>query len=273
MSEIKYTTDGKKVVVIGDLNQNEKIVQEIFVTTQGDEIPQGERFVEKNLLDEPAKSWKEKRIQEIEATYEKDKKFWDDKIESLKKEKKKIYESLSAKVKWLRNVAKEPRDEQFRNIINTIADFLSDTEKWVAVKDYSTWELSKFNEDGVNSLIDIFENSYNTVSFDSMRLLSLYGGSDGNLQFKVNTYSDGSGRDSDVEFFKSEEEGLLFLQNEFDKTKEYSENNLEFAEKYNLKLDEEKLKEYNNSRKERINKYIEEAQKKLEDYKKEYESI
>ena len=27
--KIKYTTEGKKVVVIGDLNQTEKIVQEI----------------------------------------------------------------------------------------------------------------------------------------------------------------------------------------------------------------------------------------------------
>ena len=40
---IKYTTDGKKVVVIGDLNQTEKIVQEIYVTDDGCEIPQGER--------------------------------------------------------------------------------------------------------------------------------------------------------------------------------------------------------------------------------------
>ena len=59
MSIIKYTTDGKKVVVIGDLNQTEKIVQEIFVTEDGAEIPSGERFVVKSLLDEPAKSWQE----------------------------------------------------------------------------------------------------------------------------------------------------------------------------------------------------------------------
>lgn len=62
MKNIKYTTDGKKVVVIGDLNQTDKIVQEIFVTEQGDEIPQGERFVVKNLLDSPAKSWVESEL-------------------------------------------------------------------------------------------------------------------------------------------------------------------------------------------------------------------
>lgn len=49
MAEIKYTTCGKKVVVIGDLNQTEKIVQEIFVTNDGAEIPSGERFVYESL--------------------------------------------------------------------------------------------------------------------------------------------------------------------------------------------------------------------------------
>lgn len=47
---IKYTADGKKVVVIGDLNQTEKIVQEIFVTEDGCEIPTGERFVIKKVF-------------------------------------------------------------------------------------------------------------------------------------------------------------------------------------------------------------------------------
>jgi hypothetical protein len=44
--EIKFTADGKKVVVIGSLNSQEKIVQEIFVF-DGSEIPSGEHFVVK----------------------------------------------------------------------------------------------------------------------------------------------------------------------------------------------------------------------------------
>ena len=83
---IKYTTDGRKVVIIGDLNQTEKIVQEIFVTEDGAEIPSGERFVVKSLLDTPAKSWKEKNIADLEARYEKDKKYWEDKINSKEQE-------------------------------------------------------------------------------------------------------------------------------------------------------------------------------------------
>ena len=38
MKNVKYTTDGKKVVIINDLNQTEKIVQEIFINEKGEEI-------------------------------------------------------------------------------------------------------------------------------------------------------------------------------------------------------------------------------------------
>lgn len=273
MRNIKYTTDGKKVVIIGDLNQTEKIVQEIFVTEQGDEIPQGERFVVKNLLDEPSKSWKEKNLETLEANYEKQKKYWDNKIESISKEKSNVYDALSARVKWLKSVAKEPRDEQFKRIINTIADFLTDTEKWILVRKYSTWELVQFNENDVNSLFDTFDGYYGSKRFDSMRLLSLYGRTDGNLEFRINSYSDGSGSDDEVTFFKSKEKALIFMQNEFDKIKEYSNDNLEVAKKYGLKLDEEKLKTFQDKKKEKIHKYITETELKLEGFKKELNEL
>lgn len=260
--EIKYTTDGKKVVIIGDLNQTDKIVQEIFVTEQGDEIPQGERFVVKSLLDQPSKSWKEKQLEDLELKYDKEKKYWDDLIQSISKEKQNTYDALKERVKWLKSIAKEPRTEEFKRVINTIADFLSDTEKWIVVRKYSSWELVKFNEDGVDSIIDTFDGYHGRKRFDSMRLLSLYGKPDGGLEFRVNSYSDGSGSDDEVVFFQSEKDALVFMQNEFDKIKEYSDNYLKTAEKYNLNLDSEKLEIFKNKKKETIKKYI--SDKKLE---------
>jgi len=263
MSELKYTIDGKKVVVIGELNQTEKIVQEIFVTESGDEIPQGERFVVKSLLDEPAKSWKETNLEKLEAQYDKDKKEWDDKIERVIREKSLVYSSLSERVKWLRAIAKEPREAEFKKIINTIADFFTDCEKWIVVKNYSNWELEKFNEDGVNELLERYERGYGRVRFDSMRLLSLFGKADGNLIYRINDYSDGSGSDKDVVFFKSKEEALIFIQSEFDNVKEYSESYLETAKKFDLKLDAIKLNTYQEKQKESINKQIQETENKL----------
>lgn len=255
--EIKYTTDGKKVIVVGNLNSQEKIVQEIFIV-DGNEIPSGENFVTKSLHDFPAISWKESELIKLESRYEKERKEWDCKINHLSKEKRLVYDSLSARVKWLRNIAKEPRSEEFKKVINQIADFLSDSEKWVFVKSYSEWFLEKYNEDGCNKIMERYESDYHSKRFDSMRLLSLFGKSDGNLLFKVNDYSDGSGSDKDVMFFKSKEEGLIYAQNEFQKIEKYGESDLKNAEKFNLKVDEEKLKSYIQSVSNSIDKQIEE---------------
>lgn len=263
-TEIKFTTDGRKVVVIGNLNSQEKIVQEIFIVN-GNEIPSGENFVVKALHDSPAVSWKESKLKELEARYEIDKKEWDTKIERLNTDKRSAYDSLSARVKWLRNVAKEPRDEEFKKVINQIGDFLSDSEKWVFAKNYSEWHLEKFNEEGCNNLLDRFEGSYGRKRFDEMRLLSLFGRSDGSLVFRINDYSDGSGSDKDVVFFKSKEEALIFIQIEFDNEQKYNDSNLKIAEKFNLKLNEDKLNAYNDEKRSSIERQVKELQSKIDE--------
>lgn len=259
---IKYTTDGKKVVIVGNLNSQEKIVQEIFIVN-GNEIPSGENFVVKTLHDAPAVSWQESNLKALEARYEKDKKEWDSKIESLNRDKRLAYDSLSARVKWLRSVAKEPREGEFKKVINQLADFLSDSEKWVFVRDYTSWHLQPFNENGVNNLLDRYESSYGNKRFDSMRLLSLFGRSDGSLVFRINEYSDGSGSSKDVVFFKSKEEALNFIQQEFGSVKKYSAYDLENAKKFDLKIDEEKLNIYNSSKKAGIEKQVKELEERL----------
>lgn len=262
-TEYKYTTDGKKVIIVGNLNSQEKIVQEIFIVN-GNEIPSGENFVAKSLHDFPAVSWKESELTKLESRYDKERQEWDSKISKLNEERQLAYSSLSARVKWLRGVAKEPRTEEFRKVINQIADFISDAEKWVFVRDYSQWHLERFNEDGCNQLIDRYENSYSRKRFDSMRLLSLYGSSDGSLVFRINDYGDGSGSDKDLMFFKSKKEALLFMQTEFDKLQKYSESDLKNAEKFNLKLDDEKLKTWSESITKGLDKTIEEYKKLME---------
>lgn len=271
-ADIKYTTDGKKVVVIGNLNSQEKIVQEIFISNNA-EIPSGENFVVKTLHDAPVVSWKESQLKTLEATYEKDKKEWDSKIDRLNQDKRLVYDSLSARVKWLRNIAKEPREPreaEFKAVINQIADFLSDSEKWVVIRSYSEWHLIKFNEEECNNLLDRFDGSYDRKRFDSMRLLSLFGKSDGSLVFSINDYSDGSGSDKDVLFFKSKKEGLKFIQNEFDEVEKYNSYHLGTAEKFKLKINKEKLKIYINEASKNFDKNIESYKAQI---KKEQEKI
>ena len=71
MSELKYLSDGRKVSVIGKINKTEYIVQEVFITESGDEIPSGENFTAKSLHDAPVLSWKENEAKKVESRYEK----------------------------------------------------------------------------------------------------------------------------------------------------------------------------------------------------------
>lgn len=60
----KFTSDGRKVAIIGALNAKETIVQEVFIT-DGTEFPAGEHFVVKTLLDAPAETYKAKEERRI----------------------------------------------------------------------------------------------------------------------------------------------------------------------------------------------------------------
>lgn len=257
---IKYTTDGKKVVVIGDLNQTKKIVQEIYVTNDGCEIPQGERFVVSSLLDTPAKSWKEKKLEELEDVYERESQRWELKTERLNEEKSKIYEALTSRVKWLRNVAKEPEMKSLKNALNTIADFMDGSEKWVLVDTFDGFILEKFNEDGCSNIESSIEDNYYRYQYTSMRLLSLFGDSNGNFDFKINGYSDGSGSDEKVLFFKDREEAIKYIQNKIDNRLEYSYRDIKDIDTFCLKADVDKRNKY-------YEKRIESTQKRIKELK------
>lgn len=274
MADIKYTTDGKKVVVIGDLNQTEKIVQEIFVTEDGAEIPSGERFVVKALLDVPAKSWKQKELENLEQRYESEKKEWENKLNKLRNEKEIAYSALNARVKWLRNIAKEPHQQQLKNAISRIADFLSNNNKWIVMKGFHRYILEPFNDEGVGRLDEIgCDYGYSRRRYHSMRLLSLYGNCDGNLEYRINQYSDGSGSDTDVMFFRDKESALNFIQGKIDSLEEYYKETIEMAKEYGLNLNQEKLKAYNAKLREYYVKRILDAEDVLKNYKKDLEDF
>ena len=266
---IKYTTDGKKVVVIGDLNQTEKIVQEIYVTDDGCEIPQGERFVVKSLLDSPAKPWQEKELEELKLRYEKERKEWESRIEQMTKERSLAYAALSARVKWLRDVAKEPQMKSLNKVITTIADFMDGSTKWILVNDYQEYILDKFDNDGTSRIMDIVEGG----RFDSMRLLSLYGDSNGNFDFEVDAYSNGGKRDRKVLFFRTKEEALKYMQDEIDNKEKYNDYDIKNINTFSLHVDKDKFNKYQNDLIEHSAKRIKEKATILELEKENYTKL
>ncbi len=118
--EYKYTADGKKVVIVGALNSKETIVQEVYVS-DGSEIPAGEHFVAKTLLDAPAETYKskeEKRLEESIARKQTE-------LSRLEKEvaqfNEKCVKSMEAKLKWINGIT----EEEVKNVFDAIVEYIT----------------------------------------------------------------------------------------------------------------------------------------------------
>lgn len=189
MSEKKYLADGRKVVIVGVLNQNESIVQEIFVTEAGDEVPSGERFVAKSLHDSPVVSHKDKRLEQIEKRIKDSEAEW----QALKNKKAETTRQLGL----LRTVLKSSKRfvEAFDKAdLEHLSLVMSGNAKWV-VYDRGMVERPVPILDALD-----YEDGWSRDS--PIKLISLLGNSNGNLSFSLHRYPDGSGGDGDkVSFF------------------------------------------------------------------------
>lgn len=76
--------------------------------------------------------------------------------------------------------------------------------------------------------------------FDSLRLISLFGKSNGCVG--VYDYSDGSGSRSEFMFFRSKEECINKIQELVNSTDKYRDREIKASKDFGIKLDEEKQK-------------------------------
>ncbi|MBP9870630.1 MAG: hypothetical protein KBC53_03920 [Nitrosomonas sp.] len=184
MALIKYTSDGKKVSVIGQLNAQESIVQEIFVTQNGAEIPSGENFVVKSLHDAPAVSWKEKELEKLEKRYKTESEEWGRRTAAMRDTCNKEYSLLSAIIKSTR-LTRLAWDHE---CLKQMELFLTGQVKFLVLVEYGNYKISEFSE----AISEIGDRDNN------IRLITLFGRSDGALDWKLNHYRDGSGHDKTI---------------------------------------------------------------------------
>ena len=240
MVEIKYTNDGKKVVVVGKLNSQETIVQEVFII--GDtELPSGENFVVKSLHDEPTISWKESRINEIDRLYELTYKEKETKYNQLKKEMNLESSILRQKISYIKTVVKNIKPESF----DLMCDYISGEITHILyrsdyISDCKILTMKEFNEEYEGKL----------------RLISIFGRDDGTLNYAIGQYYDYSGSNAKFIPFKSYEEARLALEERLS-IENICERVIELAKKHDIKLDSEKLKGYKDKCLENYNKEIE----------------
>ena len=251
--EIKFTTDGKKVIVLGSLNSQEKIVQEIFIV-DGSEIPSGEHFVVKSLHDAPAISWKEKELKELEERYERESRQYKYDIDTAYKAYKERAKELRAKLIYMGAALKKADEKSFE----TLVDYITGGIKWIVVDHYNLEFLP----------IDKFHEMYK----DKLRLVSLFGEDDGTFTYAIGAYYDISGGNKKFYPFKNYDEALekfkgLLLTEGIDK------QNLALAEKYNIQYSDDQIKEYKDKQIESFSKNIDSYKSQINLWEKSIEEV
>ncbi|EOV4161927.1 hypothetical protein ACONY4_003218 [Yersinia enterocolitica] len=200
--ETKFLSDGRKVVIVGQLNNQETIVQEVFVTAAGDELPGGERFVVKSLHDVPVESYLSKEKAHQEAALAKAKSA----IESVNREISDTRNKLSLYRDMLKQVkafADNIEEQDLSHFVNVMTGQLN----YAVQADYRIPKIEKFSE-----YMSVIDNSYGNKRYQGLKMMSVLGNSDGRIELRVNRWGDGSGSYSDVTFFKTYEEARDFVK-------------------------------------------------------------
>lgn len=222
MLEYKYMPDGKKVVEIAKISDTQIIVQEIFVDDEGKEFAAGDKFAAKTseLFDKPVKSWataeQQRQMNYLEylaKEYKKEEQAGYKKIAEIKEKMQRIQSSLNSRLRYLERVSKEPLEDEIKQIIKDLYTFLSPEKKyfckWYGGKPFIT-EWSYENE---STILDKFDNG----RVVGLRLVTLFGDTDGKLRWKLGNYGDYSGWWDAYMIVDSYEKAVAWAQEQFDK--------------------------------------------------------
>lgn len=222
----KFTTDGRKVVIVGNLNSQEIIVQEVFVSANGAEIPSGENFVVKSLHDEPVKSWKIKNVEDEEKDVSSRMAEVNHTKEAIKHEQKRLNAIFSALKKY-------KTEDQFYPAIDTIAQFM-------------TGGITHLVETEWNCRILDFSKAISPGVHDSgdLKLVSLFGGSNGDVTWRLHTYSDHSGGSKTVVPATSYAHAVSIVSDYVNAKEKVSSYDVKAAKDYGFEIDADKLKRF-----------------------------
>lgn len=255
MPQIKFTSDGKKVIIVGKLNAQQTIVQEVFIV--GDqEIPSGENFVVTSLHDAPSVSWKEKALADLEKRYEKERREWDYKIDTQHKELNKKYSELKNHVEYAGKALKGVSPDSF----NMLLLFLTGRIKWIVEDNYTPKliEFSVMNQD----------RDYN----DRLRLLSVFGKDDGTLTYAIGTYSDYSGGNTKITPFENYAAAFEYFK-VLVISKGVSDATIAIAQKYGFELPSEGIAAYKEAHLKSQLEAIAKKEKEIDEHKAKISSI
>jgi hypothetical protein len=194
----KYLTDGRKVAVLGKLNNVEYIVQEIFVTAAGEEIPSGENFTAKSLHDTPVESYQTKELAKQKARIA----DAENQLKDVHKQIKDAKHALHAKRDMLAN------SPELKALVGDkariLAMFMTGTVNYLVLSSYGRVSAPVAMED---QLI-CWDSHWSETKYEALKLCSVLGKSNGEIEYRIHHYSDGSGNSNEVFPFETREEAI-----------------------------------------------------------------
>lgn len=242
---IKFTDDGKKVVVIGKLNNSETIVQEIFVSGDS-EIPSGEQFVVKSLHDSPVVSWKEKEIERIDA--------------KLKYAEKTAAAALS-RLSDIRARADAMYQGCAQILKNTNGKMFSEVSKMISGEYEYVVSNLKYGVPRIERIENYIVRKDN-YSYE-LRLLSIFGKSDGDFGWKINRWRDDSGSWEEFIPCKNKDDALRVAVSAIEE-RDYTADTIKFLENNGQPVNDDKRAKHMQQKLEGLQKEINAQNEKLE---------
>ena len=275
--QTKFTRDGRKFAVLDELNDSQFIVQEIFVDNNQNEVAHGEKIAinKCELRDSPISSWKDSELKKFIADWEREEKKIRSDIEKEKRALSDAHRKLYLHTKVAQDMAGHLDRTGMINFVRLL-DFLCGNIKWFIEVSYGKLKLKPIEE------LDQYAGDYNG-SYSGMKLFTLFGNTNGNLQYKMNDYGDGSGGDTTIYVFCDYEEALEEFKKIIREWKSLTQEIIDLAKEYGVRLDSLKVNEFykkkrtdlekilnkNIAENERLTKELNKLQKPINNNKKE----
>jgi uncharacterized small protein (DUF1192 family) len=248
----KFLVDGRAVSLIAQLPDGRYLVDHIYEYEEDEYCTPDTPFIVEQVFDKPPVAKLNTEIAELQAE-----------IERL--------------------------EEKRQDLSDAIANAIRSND--VAMKKYCKFaELKELNDfidgkithylitDGYRPEIVEFRDTKSEYTSSDKKLLTLFGSSKGELRWKLNQYSDGSGSNRVVIPCTSLEDALEKAQQYIDgyttdEQKYASMGMVEFAKQYGLRISAEYVDRCKQRTRRDLESRINEAAKRLEDCKKELEAL
>jgi hypothetical protein len=232
-SNIQFLRDGRKVLVLDELNPKEVIVQEIYVV-DGKEVPHGNRFTVmcSQLVGakEPMSYLAQRKI-ELEIQLKRAQAQYEEEDARLSELLNVRHKALAEQAKYLGKVDLGKLQHAFEEAVG----LLTGAMKYVMVKHYGVPELFDF-ADYACKMMQV-DSSYSRIRFEGFKLITLYGMTEGDPQWRLNHYRDGSGSTGPVlSFYPDRESAVAVLAAGIEEACKdfYSDDALDQIEKWGL---------------------------------------